>query len=73
MTTKRLSNKEKWLSRRLVMVVLFAGIIVIPFIALNEFYFMGMLGWQSVAFPVLLAVALFAVMLVKERFFDEKG
>ena len=67
---KKLSNQEKWLIRRLVFVIILGVILAIPFVLLNEWYFISKLGWQSIAFPVLLCVVLLVIKFVWDRIDD---
>ncbi len=56
----KLSKRDKWNIRQIVIIVVVAAATVIPFIVANEYYFMDKLGWHSMAFPLLLVAAFWA-------------
>lgn len=65
-----LNKKEKWLIRRVVFIFILATLLAIPSILVNDFYFIEKLGWQSIAFPLILSITLILVMFVYAKISD---
>lgn len=62
MITRKLTRKDKYIIRKIVLLFLLAVLLAIPVIILNERYFIHHLGWNATAFPLLLSVCLWFVI-----------